>query len=71
MVPSAARRPRYLRFLLSGAAAGAVATAVIVLLRGDAVDRPGVLFFYLLLLLGGLGALAGGALAVLLEARRR
>lgn len=69
--PAQRRSPRYLRFLLTGALAGLVATAVVVLARGDAVERPAVLFFYLGILLAGAGALAAGVLAVLIEARRR
>lgn len=65
------RSPRYLRFLLTGALAGILVTGVVVLARGDAVERPAVLFFYLSILLAGAGALAGGALAVLIDARRR
>jgi hypothetical protein len=61
--------PRYLRFLLTGGAVGLVATVVVVLVRGGAVERPVVLFFYLGLLLVGLGALLGGLVAVLLTGR--
>lgn len=61
--------PRYLRFLLTGSAAGLLATVVVVLVRGDAVERPVVLFFYLGLLLVGFGALLGGLVAVLLGGR--
>jgi hypothetical protein len=58
--------PRYLRFLLTGGTVGLVVTVVVVLLRGDQVERPTVLFFYLGLLLVGFGALLGGLVAVLL-----
>lgn len=63
--------PRYLRFLLTGGLAGLLATVVVVLVRGDLVERPVVLFFYLGLLLAGIGALLGGLLAVLLTGRSR
>jgi len=63
--------PRYLRFLLTGALVGLVVTAVVVLARGDVVERPVVLFFYLGMLLAGTGALLGGLLAVLLTGRSR
>ncbi len=63
--------PRYLRFLVSGALVGFAVTAVVVLARGDVVERPVVLFFYLGMLLAGAGALLGGLLAVLLTGRSR
>lgn len=63
--------PRYVRFLVSGALVGLVVTAVVVLARGDVVERPVVLFFYLGMLLAGAGALLGGLLAVLLTGRSR
>jgi len=59
------------RFLVSGALVGLVVTAVVVLARGDVVERPVVLFFYLGMLLAGAGALLGGLLAVLLTGRSR
>ena len=62
--------PRYLRFLGTGAALGLALTVVTVLVRGDAVERPVVLFFYLGLLLVGSGTLVGGLVAVLLPAGR-
>jgi len=62
--------PRYLRFLATGGLVGLVVTAAVVLARGDVVERPVVLFFYLGLLLVGLGALLGGLLAVLLGRSR-
>jgi len=62
--------PRYLRFLGTGAAVGLALTVVTVLVRGNAVERPVVLFFYLGLLLVGAGALLGGLVAVLLPAGR-
>lgn len=60
-----------MRFLVSGALVGLVVTAVVVLARGDVVERPVVLFFYLGMLLAGAGALLGGLLAVLLTGRSR
>lgn len=63
--------PRYLRFLVTGALAGLAVTVAVVLLRGDVVERPVVLFFYLGLLLAGVGALLGGLVAVLLTGRPR
>ncbi len=72
MVPRTRRPiPRYLRFLGTGAAVGLVLTVATVLVRGNAVERPVVLFFYLGLLLVGAGALLGGLLAVLLTGRSR
>lgn len=62
--------PRYPRFLATGAAVGLALTVVIVLVRGNAVERPVVLFFYLGLLLVGAGALLGGLVAVFLPAGR-
>ena len=62
--------PRYLRFLGTGAVLGLALTGVTVLVRGEAVERPVVLFFYLGLLLVGAGALLGGLVAVLLPAGR-
>jgi hypothetical protein len=71
-VPPATRRtPRYLRFLVTGGAVGLLAAAVLVLVRGGLVERPTLLFFYLGLVLSGLGALLGAVVAVVLESRRR
>jgi hypothetical protein len=71
-VPETRRRaPRYLSFLASGALVGVLVTLVVVGVRASAVDRPGLLFFYLGLLLAGIGALLGGLVAVVLEARHR
>lgn len=67
----ARRTPRYPAFLLSGAALGVVVAVVVWVLRGGIVQRPGALLFYLVVVLVGLGALAGGVVAVLLEGRRR
>lgn len=63
--------PRYLRFLLTGGLAGLLAAAALTAVRGDLVDRPTVLFFYLALVLSGVGALLGAVVAVVLESRRR
>lgn len=65
------RSPRYTRFLLTGGLLGVLATAVVVAVRADVMDRPVLTFFYLGILLAGLGALLGGLVAVILEARRR
>ena len=72
-MPEPARRgsPRYLRFLLTGALLGLAVTVVVVLARGDAVERPVVLLFYLGLVLAGVGALVGGLVSVLLPGRSR
>lgn len=69
--PRTGRTPRYLRFLVTGALAGLLAATVLVLVRGDLVDSPTILFLYLSLVLSGVGALLGAVVAVLLEARRR
>ncbi|MDQ1626888.1 MAG: hypothetical protein QOI54_632 [Actinomycetota bacterium] len=61
------RRPRYVPFLVTGFVLGVVATVLVVAFFGQQVDQPRRLTTYLGLLLGGLGALAGGALAVWLE----
>jgi len=63
--------PRYLRFLVTGGLVGLTTAAVLALRRADVVEQPWVLFFYLALLLGAIGALLGGLVAVVLEARRR
>ena len=65
------RDPRYPAFLLTGAAIGVLAALVLVLGPGSGVDNRPRLLAYLVALLGGLGALAGGVVAVLLEGRRR
>jgi hypothetical protein len=71
-VPQTRRRaPRYLSFLVSGALAGVLVTLVVVAVRASAIERPALLFFYLGLLLAGIGALLGGLVAVVLEARHR
>lgn len=72
MVPDTRRpSPRYLRFLVSGALVGLLVTVAVVLVRGDVVQRPVVLFFYLAMLLVGTGALLGGLVAVLISGRSR
>ena len=63
--------PRYLRFLLTGGAVGVLVGLVLTIGRADVVEQPWVLFFYLALLLGAIGALLGGLVAVVLESRRR
>jgi hypothetical protein len=63
--------PRYLSFLVSGALVGVLVTLVVVAVRGSAVERPSVLFFYLGILLAGVGALLGGLVAVVIESRGR
>ncbi len=65
------RNPRYSAFLLTGAAVGVLVAVVLVLGPGAEADNQGRLLAYLTALLGGLGALAGGVVAVLLEGRRR
>jgi hypothetical protein len=64
------RRPRYARFIVTGGLVGLVAGLVVGLARAGLVDQPGVLVFYLAVLLSGLGVLFGAALAVLVEPRR-
>jgi hypothetical protein len=67
----ARRNPRYRAFLLTGAVVGVAAAVLLVLGPGaDVADRARLLA-YLAALLGGIGALAGGVVAVLLEGRRR
>lgn len=71
-VPETRRQhPRYLRFLTTGGLLGLLVAAVLVLVRGELVERPSVLFFYLGVLLAGLGALVGGLVAIGLGSRRR
>ena len=69
--PQARRRPRYLRFIVSGAIVGLVVSGVLTAVRADQVEQPRYLLLYLALLLGGIGALLGGLVAVLIEGRRR
>jgi hypothetical protein len=64
------RNPRYSAFLVTGAVVGVLAAVVLALGPGAGVDDRTRLLAYLVALLGGIGALLGGLLAVLLEARR-
>jgi hypothetical protein len=70
-VPRTRRNPRYVAFLGTGAVLGLVTAFVLALGPGADVEDPRRLLAYLCALLAGLGALLGGALAVLLEGRRR
>lgn len=70
-MPTSRRSPRYLRFLATGGFLGLLAAGVVTVVRSDAVERPAVLFFYLAILLVGVGVILGAAAAVALEARRR
>ncbi len=70
-VPARRLSPRYLRFVLTGALLGVLVTVVAVVARGASVERPSAVLFYLGILLAGVGALLGGAVAVLLDGRRR
>ena len=70
-MPSPRRSPRYVAFLGTGAVVGLIAGVVLALGPGAGVDDPRRLLAYLCALLAGLGALLGGAVAVLLDARRR
>lgn len=63
--------PRYLRFLATGAAVGFLAAVIVTLVRGRVVERPELLFFYLSIVLTGLGTLLGGLVAVLIEGWQR
>ena len=65
------RNPRYVAFLGTGAVVGVVAGIVLALGPGASVDDKVRLLAYLCALLAGLGALLGGAVALLLEARHR
>jgi uncharacterized SAM-dependent methyltransferase len=58
-------------FLVTGAIVGLVATVLLALSAGEAVDSTRRLMLYLGILLGGLGTLVGGAVAVWLERDRR
>jgi hypothetical protein len=64
------RRPRYLAFLVTGFVVGVVATVVLVAAFSAQVDETRELALYLGVLLSGLGALLGGAVAVWLERDR-
>lgn len=65
------RHPRYIRFLASGACVGAVLAVVLGLLAPAAQYSHRQIVLYLLLMLGSLGALLGGVVAVLVESRQR
>ena len=65
--PARTRRPRYLPFLGTGLVVGLIATVVLAMTSADDAGSTRRLMLYLGILLGGLGALAGGALAVWLE----
>lgn len=69
--PERVRRPRYVPFLVTGGVAGLVATVFLALSAGDTVESTRRLLLYLAILLGGLGALAGGGIAVWLERSAR
>lgn len=69
--PARLRRPRYLAFLVTGALVGLLATVVVALSADDAAGSTRRLMLYLGILLGGVGTLVGGALAVWLERDRR
>ena len=64
------RNPRFGRFLVTGGLLGLLAAAILVVLRGGAVDRPELMFWYLGIVLAGLGTLLGGAVAVVLDRPR-
>lgn len=70
-IPRAVRRPRYVPFLLTGLLVGVVLTFLLVALAPEGVENPRKLAFYLGILLGGIGALLGGGLAVWLERGER
>jgi hypothetical protein len=65
------RNPRYLSFLLTGGVIGLVVAVTLVVAAGSSAEDPRRLLVYLGAMLTGVGALAGGAVAVLLESRRR
>jgi hypothetical protein len=70
-VPRTRHNPRYVAFLGTGAGVGLVVALVLALGPGADVDDPRRLLAYLCALLAGLGALLGGAIAVILEGRKR
>jgi hypothetical protein len=70
-VPRTRRNPRYAAFLGTGAALGLLVAFVLALGPGAGVDDPRRLLAYLCALLAGLGALLGGAIAVIIEGRKR
>ena len=58
--------------MVTGSVLGVLTATVAVIARLEAVQReaqPGAVWVYLVLLLGGLGALLGGVVAVLAEGR--
>ncbi|HEX3002851.1 MAG TPA: hypothetical protein VHO27_01460 [Angustibacter sp.] len=63
------RHPRYSAFLLTGGVVGVV-VAVVAGLAGSAGQSRGALIGYLAVLLGLLGALLGGVVALVLDRRR-
>ena len=65
--PARVRRPRYVAFLVTGMAVGLLATVVLSLSVRDSAGSTTRLLLYLGILLGGLGTLAGGGVAVWLE----
>jgi hypothetical protein len=66
------RAPKYRAFVLSGIVIGVLAALVAVALAPDTGDgRGGSVLGYLAVSLGALGALLGGAAALLLEGRAR
>jgi hypothetical protein len=65
------RNPRYLSFLVTGGVVGLLLAVGLVVAAGSSAQDPRRLLVYLGALLTGLGALAGGAVAVLIESRRR
>ncbi|RKS75670.1 hypothetical protein CLV35_2147 [Motilibacter peucedani] len=65
-----ARTPRYSRFITAGAGVGVVLGFVLVAVRHDTGRySAGTALVYTALVLGALGALAGGVAAVLLDRR--
>jgi hypothetical protein len=70
-LPRVVRRPRYVPFLLTGFVVGAVVTVLLVALAPEDVADPRKLALYLGVLLGGVGALLGGGLAVWMERGER
>jgi hypothetical protein len=67
----ARRNPRYASFLVTGGLVGLLVTIAVVLGPGADAERRRALFFYLGILLIGIGALLGGLLAVLVEGRHK
>jgi hypothetical protein len=65
------RSPRYAAFLITGGLVGVATALVLTLGPGADVEGRARLLAYLAALLGGIGVLLGGLVAVLLEGRRR